>query len=223
MIPWLKKKSRADAPLLSSQRPWQIMLLGCVVLPVKLPFSVPGICSSPQPKRSNPARVVVPQRRTPARTIPSNRRPVVTVPASAVPRQPVATASLSNLEARVQAEINQIRRSYDLKPMQGNRRLAKVARGHSQNMAARSFFGHTDPSGNSAAERVQGAGIRYQLVAENLAWVENAPDPVDHIVQGWLNSPGHRANILRPEVRETGVGIFRTGNQFFFTQLFMTR
>lgn len=210
MMSWLKTKSHADAPLLGSQKSWQAMLLGCLVLPVQLPFAVPGICRSPRPRRSAPARVVVPQRRAPRR------------PAPAVPRQPV-TVSLGNMEARVQAEINEIRRSYNLKPLTGNNRLAAVARGHSQNMASRSFFGHTDPSGNSAAERVQGAGIRYQLIAENLAWVENAPDPIDHIIKGWLNSPGHRANILRPEVRETGVGVFRTGNQFFFTQLFMTR
>jgi len=40
-------------------------------------------------------------------------------------------------------------------------------------------------------------------------------------VQGWMDSPGHRENILRPEYRETGIGVWRTGNTYYFTQLFM--
>lgn len=199
----------------------RLLILGCLVLPVKLPFRVPGVCRSPRPaERSAPARRV-PQRPV-LRPVPRSRTPARIIrPAPA--QQTTAIASPNALESQVQTAVNQVRRSHGLRPLKGNGRLAQVARNHSRNMASRSFFGHTDPSGRTSADRVQGAGIRYQLVAENLAWVENAPDPIDHIVRGWMNSPGHRANILRQGVKETGVGVSRVGNRYFFTQLFMAR
>lgn len=49
----------------------------------------------------------------------------------------------------------------------------------------------------------------------------NLPQPVGDAVQGWMESQGHRENILRPEFRETGIGVWRTGNTYYFTQLFM--
>ncbi|MGB7416948.1 MAG: CAP domain-containing protein [Thermosynechococcaceae cyanobacterium] len=207
-----------------ARKPWQWAVLGCLVLPVSLPFSLPGVCRSP---RSQPEPAVVPQRRAPQRVIypaPTQRRESVRVirPAQSQPQQqPIAATNLSAMESQVQAQINQIRRSNGLSALSGNGRLAQVARGHSQNMASRSFFSHTDPNGNTSFERVQGAGIPFQLVAENLAWHENSPNPVSSAVRGWMASPTHRTNIMRPEVNQTGVGITRVGNRYYFTQLFI--
>ncbi|MGF1602724.1 MAG: CAP domain-containing protein [Thermosynechococcaceae cyanobacterium] len=192
---------------------------------------MPGVCRSPrsEPQPEEPQRVVVPQRRAPARApqraiypAPAQRRGAIRpAPTQSSPQQPIAATNLRGMESQVQAEINQIRRSNGLGALRGNGRLAQVARRHSQNMASRSFFSHTDPNGNTSFERVQGAGIPFQLVAENLAWHENSPNPVSSAVRGWMASPTHRTNIMRPEVNQTGVGITRVGNRYYFTQLFI--
>lgn len=70
-------------------------------------------------------------------------------------------------------------------------------------------------------QRIERAGIFYFLVGENLFICTNIPQPVAASVKGWMSSPGHRQNILRPEYRETGVGVWRKGNSYYFTQLFM--
>ncbi|NJK41948.1 MAG: CAP domain-containing protein [Acaryochloridaceae cyanobacterium SU_2_1] len=127
------------------------------------------------------------------------------------------------MSEQVYAEINDIRRSNGLRPLRWHDGLAKVARQHSENMAVNNFFSHTDRQGDTALERTQRARIPFKVVAENLAWSDGAPDPVAISVDGWMRSPGHRQNILRPEVTDTGVGTVRQGNAVYFTQLFIRR
>jgi uncharacterized protein YkwD len=212
----------------SAQQPLRLALLGCLVLPISLPFSLPGVCRSPR-SEPQPEQVVAPQRRTPARVVypaPQRRESVRVIrpaPTQSAPQQPIAATNARAMESQIQAEINQIRRANGLRPLSGNGRLAQVARNYSNSMASQDFFSHTDPNGNTSLERVQGAGIPFRLVAENLAWNENSADPVGRAVQGWMSSPTHRTNIMRPEVNETGVGINRTGNRYYFTQLFIQR
>jgi uncharacterized protein YkwD len=75
--------------------------------------------------------------------------------------------------------------------------------------------------GSTLAQRVRAGGISYSVVGENLFKSINAPEPVPLAVKGWMNSPGHRENILRTEFTETGVGVWRKGNTYYITQLFM--
>jgi uncharacterized protein YkwD len=125
------------------------------------------------------------------------------------------------MEEEVRQQINQIRRQRGLSQLQRHDRLAQVARNYSQRMAAENFFSHTSPSGDSMVERVQSAGIFYFVIGENLFKGTNLPQPVPVAVEGWMDSPGHRENILRSEYRETGIGIWRRGNTYYVTQLFL--
>lgn len=133
----------------------------------------------------------------------------------------VQTASTAKMEGQVREEINVIRQKQGLSQLKHNERLAQVARSYSRRMAKEKFFAHTSPKGDTPAQRVQAAGIFYLLVGENLFTSTNIPQPVSTAVDGWMKSPGHRANILRSEYRETGIGVWRQGNTYYITQLFL--
>jgi uncharacterized protein YkwD len=132
--------------------------------------------------------------------------------------QSVTTAEM---EAVVHEQINTIRQQEGLNSLQPNGRLAQVARQYSQRMAEENFFGHVSPTGDSPAQRVSNANIAYWVVGENLFTSTNAPEPAPLAVQSWMDSPGHRANILRSSFTETGIGVWQRGNTYYFTQLFM--
>ncbi|WAL60272.1 CAP domain-containing protein [Thermocoleostomius sinensis] len=134
---------------------------------------------------------------------------------------PVQSPETAEIEAQIRQRINEIRLEQGLTDLQQNDRLAEVARRYSQRMAEQAFFSHTSPDGDTPAQRVQSAGIRYWMVGENLFRSSNIPRPVDAAVEGWMESPGHRENILRAEYRETGIGVWRHGSDYYITQLFL--
>jgi uncharacterized protein YkwD len=90
-------------------------------------------------------------------------------------------------------------------------------------MAEKKFFSHTGADGSTLADRVRAGGISYWVVGENLYTSTNIPRPVPSAIEGWMNSPGHRENILRSVYAETGVGVWRIGNTYYITQLFLRR
>ncbi len=125
------------------------------------------------------------------------------------------------MEEEVVRRINEERRRQGLDPLSVNADLARVARAFSRQMSREGFFSHTDPAGRGMVDRLRDAGIRYRISGENISMNVNAPDPVDLAVRGWMRSPGHRENILRGAYTETGVGIWRDGDTYHFTQLFI--
>nr|HPK00770.1 CAP domain-containing protein [Candidatus Hydrogenedentota bacterium] len=103
-----------------------------------------------------------------------------------------------------------------------NETLRKVARAHSQDMVDRDFFSHTSPDGGSLGDRLAGARVSYVRAGENIAWNRGYANPVTVAVEGWMASPGHRANILRPEFALTGIGIaVAPDDAWYFTQVFI--
>lgn len=131
-----------------------------------------------------------------------------------------AAQPMADFEQQVVARINEIRRQHDLQPLQMNPVLRDVARRYSETMDRRSFFRHTGPSGDTVADRVRNAGLCFRAVGENLAKNYNVDQPVDAAVTGWMHSDSHRHNILMPQYRQTGVGVWRDGPTYYFTQVF---
>lgn len=129
--------------------------------------------------------------------------------------------TIAQMEARVQQQINQIRQQNGLSELRTHPKLAQVARDYSRRMAEEAFFSHTSPSGDTMVQRVKSARIFYTMLGENLFTSTNIPQPVSASIAGWMNSPGHRKNILQSDYRETGIGIWRVGNTYYFTQLFL--
>ncbi|HBB31563.1 MAG TPA: CAP domain-containing protein [Cyanobacteria bacterium UBA8803] len=137
------------------------------------------------------------------------------------PHRTAQSPTIAQMEATVRQRINAIRQENNLNQLQPNEKLAQVARDYSKLMAEKNFFSHTSPKGDGPAQRVELAGISYSLVGENLFTSTNAPDPVPLAVKGWMDSAGHRENILRPRFTQTGVGIWREDNTYYVTQLFL--
>lgn len=131
------------------------------------------------------------------------------------------SSQIAQMETQVWQRINQERQQRGLQPLRQNAKLNLVARNYSKQMAQQNFFSHNDPQGRGSAQRVEQYGISYNLLGENLFKSINAPNPVPLSISGWMKSPGHRQNILRSTFTETGVGVWRTGNTYYFTQLFM--
>jgi uncharacterized protein YkwD len=125
-----------------------------------------------------------------------------------------ATPAQTGTRAIVQATlctINAERRSHGLRPLGLNARLSKAAAAHAADMDARNYFSHDSLGGGSFVDRIRRAGYlngaRSWTVGENLAWGARGRSTPLHITRMWMNSPGHRANILSGSFREIGIGI----------------
>jgi uncharacterized protein YkwD len=100
--------------------------------------------------------------------------------------------------------VNTHRESVGCPDLEWNSSVALVAQSHSEDMVQRGFFDHTNPDGESPFDRLAGAGISYSRAAENIA----AGQPTAQVVlDAWLNSSGHRANIENCLLTEHGVGL----------------
>ena len=98
--------------------------------------------------------------------------------------------------------LNIQRRRHHLRPLHENRRLERAARRHSHSMVKHRYFGHGDFAG-----RIHHAGYHGYTLGENIAWGSLRYATPTAIVNLWMHSPGHRANILRPQFRDIGIGI----------------
>jgi len=94
------------------------------------------------------------------------------------------------------------------------------SRAHSKDMAVRDFFEHENPDGDSPFDRMEAVGIDYRSAAENIA--AGYGDPF-HVHAGWMNSAGHRKNMLNPSLERLGVGVYVGGEYgYYYTQNFYT-
>jgi uncharacterized protein YkwD len=109
----------------------------------------------------------------------------------------------SSQETEVLTLVNQERQINNLHPLQWDNRLHASALGHSQDMAQQNYFSHTSLDGRSAGTRISQAGYSWNTYGENIAAGYTTPEAV---VAGWMNSSGHRANILRSSFCDIGVG-----------------
>jgi uncharacterized protein YkwD len=124
---------------------------------------------------------------------------------------------LPELETQMLALVNRERAAVGLPPLAPDPALTEVARLHSADMFARGYFAHVDPDGRDPFDRIDAAGITYLAAGENLAL---APT-LELAHSGLMNSPGHRANILRPQFGRAGIGILDGGARgIMVTQLF---
>ncbi|WP_435971982.1 CAP domain-containing protein [Streptomyces sp. Qhu_M48] len=120
---------------------------------------------------------------------------------------------------QVVALVNAERAKAGCGPLTANATLTRAAQGHSEDMAARDFFDHTNPDGAGPGERVTAAGYPWSTYGENIAMGQSTPEQV---MDSWMNSPGHRANILNCDFKEIGVGIHSSGGPYW-TQVFGAR
>ncbi|MCF3128965.1 sigma-70 family RNA polymerase sigma factor [Streptomyces olivochromogenes] len=158
--------------------------------------------ASPSPK---PTKKSTP---TPRQTIRPTRTSVVTPPTQAAP---------SGTVAQVVALVNKERANAGCGPLTEDSQLDKAAQGLSDDMAARNFFDHTDPDGRDPGQRITAAGYRWSTYGENIAQGQQTPASV---MDSWMHSPGHRANILNCSFKNIGVGVHNGSGGPWWTQDF---
>jgi uncharacterized protein YkwD len=119
--------------------------------------------------------------------------------------------NLAQVRAAVLCLHNQTRAAKGLPLLRENARLDKAALGHSNDMVAAGYFDHTTPNGTSFVDRILAAGYVKRnagwTLGENLAWGTGDLSTPDGVMTSWMNSPGHKANILKRAYREVGIGI----------------
>lgn len=112
-----------------------------------------------------------------------------------------------DLEAQMLVLVNEERAKEGLKPLKTDPEMAVVARAHSEDMFAKSYFAHINLEGKTPFDRMKAKKVRFLSAGENLALAQTLP--LAH--KGLMNSPGHRANILQPSFGRLGIGILDGG------------
>ena len=107
--------------------------------------------------------------------------------------------------------VNRERTRRGLRGLRTNRRLSKAAVAHTVDMVQKKYFAHVSQGGDNVVDRLLGTGylgrVRSWLVGENLAWGTDTLSTPRQTVINWMNSPTHRANILKARFREIGIGV----------------
>ncbi|MGG1632590.1 SafA/ExsA family spore coat assembly protein [Rossellomorea sp. NRS-1567] len=117
--------------------------------------------------------------------------------------------------------VNQVRSKVGLSPLKENWELSRVARYKSEDMIAKNYFSHTSPTYGSPFQMMKDFGISYQAAGENIAAGQRTPAEV---VEAWMNSEGHKKNILSPTYTEIGIGYVKGGSYgHYWTQMFIKR
>ncbi|MCL1631130.1 CAP domain-containing protein [Sporolactobacillus sp. CPB3-1] len=179
------------------------------------------------PKKDDTAQAEKPDRSKPQATEETQKPETPTQsekPASDQSSQPSEqTSSKSDLNAYEQKVVdltNQERTKAGLQPLKAdNSALSKMARAKSQDMRDKNYFDHQSPTYGSPFDMMKKYGISYKSAGENIAAGQKTPEEV---VQGWMNSPGHRANILNASFTTIGVGYVEGGSYgSYWTQEFI--
>lgn len=123
--------------------------------------------------------------------------------------------TISDFEKRVAELVNAERVKYGLKPLTLSKTLSDGARIKSKDMHDNRYFSHTSPTYGSPFDMMRSLGITYRTAGENIAMGYASPEAV---VKAWMNSDGHRANILNASYTEIGVGYIADGG--YYTQWF---
>ena len=129
---------------------------------------------------------------------------------------PSIDSGILSYEQEVVDLVNQIRKNHGLNPLTVNWQLSRVARYKSQDMLDKKYFSHTSPTYGSPFDMIKAFNISYRTAGENIAMGYTTPSAV---VNGWMNSTGHRANILNANFTQIGVGYVANGH--YWTQMFI--
>ena len=167
------------------------------------------------PTKAAPAKV------TPVKAAPAKVTPVKAAPTKVAPSKTITPALTENnkLEQEVATLVNQERAKLGLAPLKLNLELSNVARTKSQDMATNNYFSHQSPTYGSPFDMMKSFGIKYMAAGENIAMGQPTAASV---MNGWMNSPGHKANILNSNFTEIGVGVAKNSNgTIYWTQDFI--
>lgn len=133
--------------------------------------------------------------------------------------------NLASTRSEALALVNQSRRSEGLGPLKQNAQANAAAQAHAEDMARRGFYNHRSPEGKDVADRwrEQGGG-QWQAIGENILYCNSCAAPSEQardFHRRWMQSPGHRRNILRADFAEFGFGMASAGGKIYAVQNFL--
>jgi len=153
-----------------------------------------------------------------------NANPQITNPSLIFPGQIINipnTPEFRSFENEVVRLVNIERARASLPPLTQNWEVSRVARFKSQDFINRNYFAHNSPTYGTPFQMLRSFGIQFSAAGENIARGQRTPAEV---VTSWMNSPGHRANILSTSFNQIGVGAARDARgTLFWTQMFIRR
>ena len=130
---------------------------------------------------------------------------------------------MAAVETAIYNKVNEERAKAGVTPLTYNTTMEKYARIKSQDMGDNNYFSHTDLSGNYITTRMNADGVTYRAWGENIAYIGGVSDPTalaNQFMTNWMNSQGHRENILSTNFSSIGVGVYKIGNKVYATQEF---
>ena len=177
-------------------------------VPASPPASeAPAPTNSPTPTGTTPGGTAPtsPQPTTaPPSPTPPASSPAPPAPTTQAPEPTSSPAGNAALEAEVVQIVNTERAKAGCAAVTTDDKLTTAARGHSADMAARGYFSHTTPEGVDFSTRITSAGYRWSNAGENIAKGQRT---AAEVMTGWMNSAGHKANILNCKFKNIGVGV----------------
>ncbi|WP_327721389.1 CAP domain-containing protein [Streptomyces sp. NBC_00490] len=182
--------------------------------PSASPFgATPSASPSAADSQSVPPASVTPASDVPDESTSPSASPQATS-SSGAPGPSVGSADPGPTE-RVLVLVNAEREKAGCAPLTENAKLTKAAQDHSQDMADHQNMSHTGSDGSSMTDRLARVGYKFRSAGENVAYGYTTPESV---MDGWMNSSGHRANILNCGFKEIGIGLAQPGH--YWTQDF---
>jgi uncharacterized YkwD family protein/spore coat assembly protein SafA len=147
---------------------------------------------------------------------PSIKNPALIYPGQVLNIPVLTTTEQENEVIRL---VNVQRVNNGLQPLTANWELCRVARYKSADMANKGYFSHTSPTYGSPFKMMENFGLRFSAAGENIAYGQTTPAQV---MNSWMNSPGHRSNILNGTYTQIGVGLAKNKNGVcYWTQMFI--
>lgn len=162
--------------------------------------------STDQPSTSQPATPKAPTASKPSTDASQPKPGNTTAPSRpSAPSQPAGTTEQSDFAAQVVKLVNEERAKSGLKPLTVHDRLTTMAVDKAKDMSNNNYFSHTSPTHGSPFDMMKAYGISYRYAGENIAMGQRSPEEV---MKSWMNSQGHRENILSPNFTMIGVGYY---------------
>ena len=135
----------------------------------------------------------------------------------------VSDKFMAQVEQAIFNKVNEERAKVGVAPLSYNYTMEKYARIKSQDMGDNNYFSHTDLSGNYITSNMKADGVSYKAWGENIAYIGGITDPTalaNKFMENWMNSEGHKKNILSTNFTSIGVGVYKSGNRVYATQEF---
>ena len=166
-----------------------------------------------QPEEETPD---IPEVDVPEVEAPEAQPPVTDKPEAETPDIEQSQPTDSSYAGQVLELVNQYRAQYGLSALTLSSELSNVAQAKAQDMKDNNYFAHESPTYGTPFEMMQSFGVTYRTAGENIAMGYSSPAAV---VEGWMNSEGHRANILNSSFTQMGLGYVSSGN--YWCQMFI--